>query len=259
MMLDRRSFLVAAASAAMQPRAGSSSERISNWTHIKALAFDAFPVFDPRSVFRACEDAFPGRGVELGNLWRTRQFEYQWLRALGGRYEDFWQTTHSALDFAARSLKLELSGGKVESLMAGYLAMKAWPDVPDALRDLRRSGRKLVLLSNATATILDAGIHSAGLEGVFDDLISTDRIRTFKPDPRAYQLGIDVLALRKEEIMFVAFAGWDAAGAKWFGYPTFWNNRQGAPLEELSASPDGTGESLAELVRLLGVRPANIA
>ena len=143
--------------------------------------------------------------------------------------------------------------------MEGYLALKTWPDVPDALSGLKHSGRKLALLSNATAAILDAGIRNSGLYGVFDQVISTDRIKTFKPDPHAYQLGVDVLGLRKEEILFVAFAGWDAAGAKWFGYPTFWNNRQRASPEELDAPPDGTGESLADVARFLNVRPDNSA
>lgn len=251
MSLDRRSFLVGAASVAGYA-SSRASDRTSSWNQIKALAFDAFPIFDPGPVFAACEAAFPGQGAELAKLWRTRQFEYQWLRALGGRYEDFWRSTRGALDFAARSLRLHVPNDTAESLMSGFLSLRAWPDAPKALGALRRSGRKLAFLSNATPAILDAGIHGSGLDGVFDAVISTDRIRTFKPDPRAYQLGVDVLRLRKEEIMFVAFAGWDAAGAKWFGYPTFWNNRQGVPPEELNAAPDAVGESLAQLVQLLG-------
>jgi 2-haloacid dehalogenase len=59
----------------------------------KAIAFDAFPIFDPRPVFGLAETLFPGKGAAFSNAWRTRQFEYQWLRALSGRYADFWQTT----------------------------------------------------------------------------------------------------------------------------------------------------------------------
>jgi len=251
-VIDRRTFLAIGASglaAAVGPPA--SSRQTSGWSQIKALAFDAFPVFDSRPIFRACEEAFPGHGSDLSNAWRARQFEYQWLRALAGQYEDFWQTTQSALDFAARSLQLELSSTMRDSLMQGYLALKAWPDVPDALAELRGSGKQLALLSNVTPRILHAGIKSSGLTGIFHHVISTDRIRSFKPDPRAYQLGVDVLALRKKEIMFVAYAGWDVAGSKWFGYPTFWNNRQNSPGEGLGVTPDGTGKSLKELSRLL--------
>ena len=66
-------------------------------------------------------------------------------------------------------------------------------------------------------------------------------MRTFKPDPRAYQLGIDTLRLPRDQIVFAAFAGWDAAGAKRFGYPTFWVNRMQALPEELGVRPDASG------------------
>jgi len=250
--INRRSFLAIGASglaAAVGPPA--NSRQTSEWSLIKAVAFDAFAVFDFRPIFRACEEAFPGRGSDLSNAWRARQFEYQWLRALAGRYEDFWQTTMSALDFAARSLQLELSSRVRDSLMQGYLALRAWPDVPDALAELRGSGKQLALLSNVTPQILHAGLKSSGLAGIFHHAISTDRIRSFKPDPRAYQLGADTLGLHKKAIMFVAYAGWDVAGSKWFGYPTFWNNRQNAAGEGLGVTPDGTGESLNELTLFL--------
>ena len=253
MVIDRRTFLAIGASGlAAAVRSPATSRQPSGWSQIKAVAFDAFPVFDSRPIVRACEEAFPGRGSDLSIAWRTRQFEYQWLRALAGQYQDFWQTTRSALDFAAHSLKLELSSSVRDSLMQGYLALKAWPDVPDALAELRRSGKQLALLSNATPQILHAGIKSSGLNGIFHHVISTDRIESFKPDPRAYQLGVDVLGLPKEAILFVAFAGWDVAGSKWFGYPTYWNNRQNATSEQLGVTPDGTGESLNELARFLG-------
>jgi 2-haloacid dehalogenase len=220
-------------------------------SRIRGLAFDAFPIFDPRPVFRACEAVFPGRGTELADAWRARQFEYQWLRALGGAYADFWQVTQDALEFAAQSLKLDLARSQRDALMQGYLTLQTWPDVPAALAELRRSGRRLALLSNATAQILSAGIKNSRLEGAFHDVISTDRIRSFKPDRRAYQLGPDVLGLPKEEILFVASAGWDAAGAGWFGYPTFWNNRQNATAEHLGVTPDGAGATLVELLSFL--------
>jgi 2-haloacid dehalogenase len=73
-----------------------------------------------------------------------------------------------------------------------------------------------------------------------------------KPDPRAYQMGVDAFGMAKEEIAFAAFAGWDAAGAKRFGYPTFWVNRANAPLEELGVAPDGTGTGLADLAAFVG-------
>jgi 2-haloacid dehalogenase len=92
------------------------------------------------------------------------------------------------------------------------------------------------------------------LRPLFDEVISTDAAKTFKPDPSAYALGPSVLRLPREQIAFAAFGGWDAAGAKWFGYPTFWVNRVGAPAEELPPGPDAVGPTLRELATWVGAR-----
>ena len=217
----------------------------------KAVAFDAFPIFDPRPVFALAEALFPGKGTELSNAWRTRQFEYQWLRALSGHYADFWQTTQEALQFAAELLQLELTPEKRSQLMQTYLGLKPWPEVPSALAALRSTGLPLVFLSNMTRAMLDDGIKASGLQGIFEHVLSTDQIRGYKPDPRAYQMAIDALGVQRDEIVFAPFAGWDAAGGKWFGYPTFWVNRLGLPAEELGVAPDAIGRDLNDLVRFV--------
>lgn len=251
MSFNRRDFLGLmaglGASALVNPASAIPAAR-----QIKAIAFDAFPVFDPRPVFALCEQLFPGQGMALSEAWRTRQFEYQWLRTLAGRYVDFWQATEDALVYAASRLKLELTQARRTRLMQTYLQLKAWPDAAPALTRLKQTGYQLAFLSNATPAILHAGITNANLGGVFDHVLSTDAIRSYKPDPRAYALGTDVLALPKDQILFVAFAGWDVAGAKWFGYPTYWVNRLQLPAETLGVHADGEGRTLADLVQFLG-------
>ncbi len=256
MSFNRRDFLNAIAATGISAGLLSTakSAHAAPDTKIKALAFDAFPIFDPRPVFALAEQLFPGKGTELSNAWRTRQFEYQWLRALSGQYADFWQATEDGLVFAAEMLSLDLTPDKREKLIGAYLALKTWPDVPSALALLRDAGLRLAFLSNATPKILHAGIKNSRLEKVFEQVISTDQIKTYKPDPRAYQMGVDAFGLRKEEILFVAFAGWDAAGAKAFGYPTYWVNRLNLPTERLGAAPDGIGKNLNDLVSFVKAR-----
>jgi 2-haloacid dehalogenase len=215
---------------------------------IRAVVFDAFPILDPRPVFALVDELYPEKGVDLSNVWRTRQFEYTWLRTISRRHSDFWQVTDDALVFAAKALKVELTPEKRARLMEAYLKLRCWPDVPDALRSLRKEGIRLAFLSNMTARMLEAGIRNSQMEGVFDHVLSVDRVKTYKPDPRAYQMGLDAFGLRREQILFAAFAGWDAAGAKSFGYPTFWVNRQNQPGEELSVTLDAIGVNLNDLV-----------
>ncbi|HTU65109.1 MAG TPA: haloacid dehalogenase type II [Steroidobacteraceae bacterium] len=251
MDLDRRTFLTTATAALAAPALMAASDRPA----IRALLFDAFPIFDPRSIATACERMFPGQGAALIGAWRTRQFDYQWHRALGGRYADFWRCTADALDTACEALSLDASAAQRDELMQAWLQLDVWPDVPAAVRELCDRGLTLAFLSNATHDILKGGLKRAGLEPFFPHVISTDRARTFKPAPHAYRLGTELLGLDREEILFVAFAGWDVAGAKWFGYPVFWNNRTNAPAERLEAVPDGRGTTLGDLLRFLGNVP----
>jgi 2-haloacid dehalogenase len=216
-----------------------------------AIAFDGFPIIDPRPVVAKAEQLFPGKGLELSNTWRTRQFEYTWLRTLGGRYSDFWQVTQEALVFAAKALRIDVSADQRDQLMQTYLELKAWPDVPPALKQFKEAGIRMAFLSNLTNVMLDAAVKNSRLEGFFEPHLSTDRVGAFKPDPRAYQMGLDAFKLKREDIAFAAFAGWDVAGAKWFGYPTFWVNRANASVEELGAVPDASGSSLADLAKFV--------
>ena len=162
--------------------------------------------------------------------------------------------TEDALVYAADLVKVDLSPDQRQTLMHAYLELKAWPDVPAALRTMRDKGLRLALLSNATPSILDAAARNAGIENEFEHIISTDSIRTYKPDARAYRLAMEAFGLGKEAILFVAFAGWDAAGAKAFGYPTFWLNRLNLPAEHLGAKPDGASAGMADLLAFIRTR-----
>ena len=249
MMTTRRELLtLAAEGTAASLVAAAAPTRAAMRTRIRAIAFDAFPILDPRPIPKLAEDLFPGNGAALTAAWRTRQFEYTWLRTLSDTYVDFLRVTEDALVFAARSLKLDLPSAARERLVHAHLELKAWPDVKPALTALREAGLRMAFLSNFTAPMLDAGIRNSGLEGLLETPLSTDRVRAFKPDPRAYRMAERAFGIDRGEILFAAFAGWDAAGAKAFGYPTFWVNRLGQPTEELGALPDATGAGLADVV-----------
>jgi 2-haloacid dehalogenase len=203
------------------------------------------------------ERVFPGKGRELTNLWRTRQFEYSWLRSVSDRYVDFFAVTEDALVYAAGAMRLELTADDRRRLMDAYLRLTPWPDTADALRRLKASGVRVIALANFSPTMLRSNAEHAGLFDLFDALVSTDASHTYKPDPRAYRLGMDRLHLAKPDILFAAFGGWDAAGAKAFGYPTYWVNRFNQPFEELGVRPDRTSTSLDGLLAfVLGSPPA---
>jgi len=137
---------------------------------IKAIAFDGFTIFDPRPISALAEELFPGKGLEFSNIWRTRQFEYTWLRTLTGAYADFWRVTEDALVFAAKLVKLDLTKEKHQLLTQAFLEFRAWPDAPAALKHLKESGIRMVFLSNFTEAMLNAAVRTSGLQGSFEPL-----------------------------------------------------------------------------------------
>lgn len=224
---------------------------------IRAIAFDAYgTLFDVYSVAALAEQLFPGKGAELAGLWRDKQIEYTRVRTLSGRYRPFWEVTEDALVFSARRLGLALAEDGRKRLMSQYACLSAFPENLGALKELKALGLPLAILSNGTPQMLDIAVKSAGMAGLFDHILSVDAVRKYKTAPEAYQLGPDAFKLPARDILFVSSNCWDACGAAWFGYTTFWINRSGQPLEELGVTPAIEGNRLTEVVDFVRSRPA---
>ena len=74
---------------------------------IKAVIFDAYgTLYDVQSVADVTEDAFPGYGDIITQIWRIKQLEYTWLRSLMQRYQDFAAITRDSLAYTLRALGL---------------------------------------------------------------------------------------------------------------------------------------------------------
>lgn len=217
----------------------------------KAVAFDFLVIFDPNSVTPEVEKVFPGKGAEFTKMWRTKQFEYGFLRSITNHHIDFFKVTEDALVYTAETMQLNLTYETREQLLNAYLTLKPWPDAIDALRKLKASGIHIITIANFSQKMLLANAKNAGITDLFDELLSTEVNHTYKPDPRAYELGMERLKLKKEEIVFAAFGGWDAYGAKSFGYPTYWVNRFNLPVEKLGVEADETSNDMEGLLNFV--------
>lgn len=217
---------------------------------VDGVLFDAYgTLFDVHSVVEA------GRAVTadpqaLSTLWRTKQLEYTWLRALMGRYEDFWTVTEAALVFACRRLGLAVSPGERARLMEAYLTLAPFPEVGAVLA--RLDGLPCGILSNGAPRMLDAVVRHTGLHRHLRAVISVDEVRVYKPAPEVYALGAARLGLPRDRIGFVSSNCWDAVGAKAYGFRVVWVNRLKAPRDELGVTPDLEVPDLEALARALG-------
>ena len=73
-------------------------------------------------------------------------------------------------------------------------------------------------------------------------------MKLFKPAPQVYDLAVARLGIPRERIGFVSSNGWDAIGARAYGFVTFWINRSDAPLDRLGVQPRRTVKSLDEIL-----------
>ena len=205
----------------------------------QAFVFDAYgTLFDVHSVVVRAGNDIPGDLHALSTLWRQKQLEYTWLRSLMECYEDFWNLTEAALRSAVMQLKIDASGAQLDRLMQAYLCPSAFLDARPALEALK--GVPLFILSNGSPKMLESAVRHNGLEHYFAEIISADRVKTYKPSPRVYALATEILNLPASQILFSSSNSWDAAGAKAFGYKVCWCNRSQGHMEHLGFSADVT-------------------
>jgi 2-haloacid dehalogenase len=191
---------------------------------LKAVVFDAYgTLYDIQSVAEITEDAFPGYGEIITQIWRIKQLEYTWLRSLMRRYQDFGAVTRDSLAYTLRLLGLAYEGESFERVIEKYLHLDLYPDAAAALAALRP--HKLAILSNGSPDMLNALVRNSGLDRLLDATISVDAKRIFKPSPEAYTLIGQVLGTKPDEVLFVSSNPWDVAGAKSFGLNVAWIER----------------------------------
>jgi 2-haloacid dehalogenase len=219
---------------------------------VKACVFDAYgTLFDFAAAARGCRDVLGESIDKLTALWRDKQLQYTWLRALQGRHADFWQVTGDALDFALETLAVEKPGLR-DRLMNLYLTLEAFPEVPDVLGRLKRAGLRTAILSNGSPKMLNAAVKAAGLNSLLDAVLSVDEVGVYKPHPKVYRLAVDRLEAPVAAIAYQSSNAWDAYAASAFGMQVVWCNRYGQRPERLPGKPDRMVTSLAELPALVG-------
>ena len=184
---------------------------------VKAVVFDAYgTLYDVQSVARATDEAFPGHGDYITQIWRMKQLEYSWLRSLMGRYEDFLAITRDSLRYTLDTIGLNADDTLFDRIIETYNALSPYPEAAKALGGLSQYRR--AILSNGSPAMLDALVRNSGLDRYLEAVISVDAKKAYKPDPRAYELVQERLGVTPDEVVFVSSNGFDIAGAKSFGF-----------------------------------------
>lgn len=141
-----------------------------------------------------------------------------------------------SLKYALKKLNLEYSDEKGLSLMEAYKNLAYYPEVEKVLKQMKH--KKLAVFSNGSRDMLEPLIQNSGLSSLFEEIISVDDIKQYKPTHASYSYALNILGLEREEVLFMSSNGWDISGAKNFGFKTAWINRNDQPVEELNLKPN---------------------
>jgi len=197
---------------------------------ITTCVFDAYgTLFDVTAAARNAA-AEPGRealaekAADLANIWRLKQLQYTWLRAVSNAHTDFWEVTQDGLDFA-----MEATG----------------------LNDPKNKDMKTAILSNGSPDMLKGAVDSAGIGELLDAVLSVEDVGVFKPHKSVYDLVGQHFGCEPAEVLFVSSNGWDAAAASGYGFTTLWVNRAGDPVDRLPWKPQKIASDLSGVADLL--------
>lgn len=217
-----------------------------------ACVFDAYgTLFDVHSPMRKLAAEIGPEADNISRLWRQKQLEYTWLRSLMGEHADFWHVTGDALDYALAQYEIKEPGLKDE-IMALYLNLEAYPEAKAALEAVRGRSKRTAILSNGSPSMLDAAVRHAGLERLFDFVLSVEDVGIYKPSRRVYRLAMQKLQLHDAAaICFVSANTWDAQGAAQFGFQSVRVDRFGLKDDRIPGKPAAMIKDLSELAGIV--------
>jgi 2-haloacid dehalogenase len=217
----------------------------------QGIVFDAYgTLFDVSAIKDACLNITEDPDG-FSQLWRFKQLEYCVLRTVMDQYADFGEITSDALDYTTNMFGVALEPSQRRALMRAWHELPAFPDVAPALDQLHAAGQRMVILSNGTRQMLDPLLEQAGFAHVFDGVLTSEQVQSFKPDRAIYHLVTERLHARMNELLFVTANGFDVAGAKAAGFTVCRVNRQALPLDPLGYEPDMVVHDLTGMVDAL--------
>ena len=218
--------------------------------NIKAIVFDAYgTLFDVNSAAEKCKDKIGSKWESFSNYWRTTQLEYTWLRSLMDRHQDFWKITEESLDKSMKVFNIDAS--MKDELLDLYKVLSTFPEVKETLKKLKEKKYKLAILSNGTQSLLDELVNSNDLESIFDDVLSVEEVRIYKPHPNVYNIPIKKYQIEKNQFAYLSSNTWDVSAAGNFGFNAVWVNRNKNIFDNLDYKPLTEINKLSDLNNIL--------
>lgn len=223
------------------------------------LAFDVYgTIIDTGGVSAALDAMLPGRGAAFAAAWRQKQLEYTFRRVAMRCYKDFRVCTRAALEYANESFEAKLSESDKDALLDYYRMLPSFSDVSGALSAISATGARVIAFSNGVAADVDQLLTLAGIRDRFEDIVSVDEVRSFKPDSAVYEYFMRRARAEADQCWLVSANPFDVIGARGCGMRAVWVNRGIAVFDPWEVEPSAVVRDLAEIPDVLAAHAAVI-
>ena len=186
------------------------------------------------------------------NQWFGLLLQHSLVATVTDHYFNFGTLADAALDMTAHMLQAQpLSQAEKHNLTSLLRQLPAHADVPAGLTQLRDAGYRLVAFSNSPPSTLATQLRFAGLTEYFEQILSVDVVRRYKPHPDTYRFATGQVGVPPAQAMLVAAHGWDVAGALYAGLQAGFLERPGQTLYPLAPPPTCQAPTLTALAAQL--------
>ena len=165
------------------------------------------------------------------------------------RHQDFWKVTEQSLDKSMKIFQIDTS--MKNELLDLYKVLSTFPEVKETLKKLKEKNYKLSILSNGTLSLLKQLVSSNNLESIFDDVLSIEEVKIYKPHPNVYNIPIKKYQIEKNQFAYLSSNTWDVSAAGNFGFNAVWVNRNKNIFDNLDYKPITEINNLSDLNNLL--------
>jgi 2-haloacid dehalogenase len=136
--------------------------------------------------------------------------------------------------------------------MQQYKKLPPFPEAALGLTSLKNAGNLLSPFSNREAAVVRGVLENARLLPLFDDIVSANEVRTFKPDPAIYAHAVQRLGQAANTLWLVSSNPFDIIGAKTAGLRVAWVKRDPKTVfDPWEIEPDLLVSGLDQLASLI--------
>jgi 2-haloacid dehalogenase len=190
------------------------------------LGFDVYgTLIDTHGIIVTLERFIGSKAAEFSRAWRDKQLEYSFRRGLMQNYENFAVCTGNAFDYTASVLNVSFSERDKEEVMAAYRTLPAFDDVAEGLARAKQSGYRMFAFSNGSADAVEALLKNAGIRDYFIGVVSTDEMKSYKPNPGVYSHFLRRAGALGSDAWLVSSNPFDVIGAVSSGMRAAWVKR----------------------------------